>query len=102
MTALRNNRIAYIDRVEKLPDLTWEQLDTAIDVVTEVFERYAWRLTGVSYQIDFSDSPWLTWRSVFSKPLSSMQVASRSSRNAPARRIRPYPVRASTRVGAGG
>jgi hypothetical protein len=65
----RDKRVTHIDRDEEMPALTWEELDVAIDVVTEVFSLYSSRLTGVNYHVDFSDPGWHQWRTVFQCPL---------------------------------
>ena len=65
----RDKRVTHIERDESLPPITWEELDQSINAVTEVFSRYSSRLTGVNYHVDFTESRWHAWRSIFAKPL---------------------------------
>jgi hypothetical protein len=72
---LRDKRIAHTDLDSDLDSpLGWEDLDRAIDGVSEVFRHYSARLTGVNYQVDnFSKPRWNTWQALFAEPLLSSE-----------------------------
>jgi hypothetical protein len=65
----RNKMVAHIDRGEKLTNLEWTELDGAIDGVVDVFARYAQRLTGVAFEMEFPEPVRSRWQAVFSEPL---------------------------------
>lgn len=67
--AWRDKVIAHTEQTAQLPALEWVELDDAIVAVSEVFRRYALRITGMSYQIEHVGGRWQEWQSVFCQPL---------------------------------
>lgn len=69
LMTIRDKFAAHTEIGARLPEFGWPELDATIDAVIPVFSRYSQRLTGVVFQVDFSDSSLKGWHNVFRNSL---------------------------------
>jgi hypothetical protein len=68
---LRDKAAAHTEIGARLPDLGWNEIETGIVMITEIFKQYSQRLTGNNFQVEFDHPVLKTWHSAFMKPLFS-------------------------------
>ena len=69
LKTFRDKVVAHTERGADVPTIQWEDLDEAVDVVSEVFRRYSMRLTGINWKVEYDEPYRSAWKSIFTEPL---------------------------------